>query len=80
MGCQTCSSNWFWKKIGRCTRCMIQLTVLCLLFWPAWFWWGIKAPKSIESITLIFFGIACHGLLLLHLVMKFIIIPFKQSR
>lgn len=79
MSCQTCSSHWFWKKIGRCNRCMIQLTVLCLLFWPTWFWWGKEEPKSIESITLIFFGLACHGLLLLHLLMKFVIIPFQTK-
>ncbi|MDC0610119.1 DUF3624 domain-containing protein [Vibrio sp.] len=78
MGCQTCSSHWFWKKIGRCVRCMIQLSILSLLFWPVWIFWGSHQPKSIGSITLLLFGAACHGLLLLHLLMKFIILPFKK--
>jgi len=80
MGCQTCSANWFWKKIGRCRRCMIQLTILCLLFWPLWFYWGKTDPKSIQSITLVFFGILCHGLLLMHFWMKFIIIPLLEKK
>ncbi|MDW2116943.1 DUF3624 family protein, partial [Vibrio sp. 1731] len=26
MACRSCQEHWFWKKIGRCQRCMDQLT------------------------------------------------------
>ncbi|EDL67536.1 conserved hypothetical protein [Vibrio campbellii HY01] len=62
MACRSCKEHWFWKKIGRCQRCMDQLTVLSVLCWIVW-WFAFKDdPQSIESIALIL-PIAFNGLL-----------------
>ncbi|USP14001.1 DUF3624 domain-containing protein [Vibrio gazogenes] len=80
MTCNNCESGWFWKKIGRCQRCMNQLSVLCLLFWGSWLLWGMHHTKSVEGIALICFGLAVHLLLCLHLWMKFVILPLRKSK
>ncbi|ASK54345.1 hypothetical protein CGT95_03845 [Vibrio metoecus] len=80
MACGECSEHWFWKKIGRCQRCMDQLTVLSVLAWIVWFWGFKDDPTSIESITLIFAGFAFNGLLFLHLWMKYVILPWRKRQ
>jgi len=81
MTCPHCKNNgWFWKKIGRCKRCMDQLTVLSVLCWIVWWFLFKEDPKSIESITLIIAGFAFNGLLALHLWMRFIILPWQKRK
>ncbi|MCK6263175.1 DUF3624 domain-containing protein [Vibrio sp. ZSDE26] len=81
MTCKTCDkSGWFWKKIGRCKRCMDQLTSLSVLCGVVWWFTCRDTPLSIESIALIMAGFAFNGLLFLHLLMKFIVIPFQQNQ
>ncbi len=80
MACKNCEAHWFWKKIGRCTRCMKQLTVLSLISWIVW-WLGFREqPKSIESVALLFAAFAFNGLLLLHLWFRFILLPLQNKR
>ncbi|WP_070970649.1 DUF3624 domain-containing protein [Vibrio sonorensis] len=74
---QGCEENWFWRKIGRCQRCMDQLTVLSVACWVVWFIWFQEDPTSIESIALIVGGFLFNGLLFLHLWMKFVILPWR---
>ncbi|MEI8632218.1 DUF3624 domain-containing protein [Vibrio sp. PP-XX7] len=71
MACNDCDSHWFWKKIGRCQRCINQLIILCLLFWGVWISWGIHHSSQVESIALLCFGVAFHLLLSMHLWVKF---------
>ncbi|MFB9213964.1 DUF3624 domain-containing protein [Vibrio sinaloensis] len=79
MTCPYCKNNhWFWKKIGRCKRCMDQLTVLSVLCWIVWWWLFRDNPKSIESIALLMAGFAFNGLLALHLWMRFIVLPWQK--
>jgi hypothetical protein len=81
MTCPHCKNNgWFWKKIGRCKRCMDQLTVLSVLCWIGWWFLFKDDPKSIESITLIIAGFAFNGLLALHLWMRFVILPWRKRK
>lgn len=68
MACQKCSDSVFKQKIGRCKRCMVQLTVLSLLAWPIWWHCFADQPKTVESIALLFFAIGFTGLLCLHLL------------
>ncbi|PWI33703.1 DUF3624 domain-containing protein [Vibrio albus] len=79
MACKNCDTHWFWKKIGRCTRCMKQLTFLSILGWLVW-WFGFRLhPKSVEAVALLFATLAFNGLLLLHLWFRFIQIPLRQK-
>ncbi|OIQ25391.1 DUF3624 domain-containing protein [uncultured Vibrio sp.] len=81
MTCKTCeNSGWFWKKIGRCQRCMDQLTTLSVVCGVVWWFTCRDDPSSIESITLIVASFAFNGLLFLHLWMKFIVLPFKENK
>ncbi|UUM30787.1 DUF3624 domain-containing protein [Vibrio japonicus] len=81
MTCHYCEKHhWFREKIGRCRRCMNQLTVLSVLCWVVWWWFCRSDPKSIESITLIFAGIAFHSLLALHLWMHYVILPWRKGK
>lgn len=80
MACETCRDHWFWKKIGRCKRCMDQLTVLSVLCWIIWWWLFRNTPESIESIALLFAGFAFNGLLFLHLWMRFVILPWRKRK
>ncbi|MGI2171814.1 DUF3624 domain-containing protein [Shewanella sp. MF05960] len=68
MACNQCTDSIFKQKIGRCKRCMLQLTVLSLLTWPMWWYYFIDTPKTVESIALLFFAISFSGLLVLHLL------------
>ncbi|MDE1209298.1 MULTISPECIES: DUF3624 domain-containing protein [Vibrio] len=78
MSCNHCKQSWFWKKIGRCQRCMDQLTTLSVLCWVVWWWLCKDNPKSIESIALLMAGFTFNGLLFLHLWMKFVILPWRK--
>ncbi|KGY10736.1 DUF3624 domain-containing protein [Vibrio sp. MarTm2] len=78
MTCPYCKDNWFWQKIGRCKRCMDQLTVLSVLCWIVWWFLFKDNPKSIESIALLMAGFAFNALLALHLWMRFVIIPWQE--
>ena len=80
MTCKYCEDNWFWKKIGRCQRCMDQLTVLSVLCWGVWWFVFRDEPKSVESIALIFAGFAFNGLLFLHLWFKFVVFPWQKRK
>ncbi|MDW6002732.1 DUF3624 domain-containing protein [Vibrio mangrovi] len=79
MACKDCEQGWFWKKIGRCQRCIRQLTVLCVLFWCGWIFWGYHHAKTVEGVALLCFGVAFHLLLGLHLWMKFIVLPLRKE-
>lgn len=68
MACNQCSDSIFKQKIGRCKRCMLQLTILSLLTWPIWWYYFAATPKVVESIALLFFAISFSGLLVLHLL------------
>ncbi|MCL1100105.1 DUF3624 domain-containing protein [Shewanella saliphila] len=68
MACEQCFESIFRQKIGRCKRCMVQLTVLSLLAWPIWWHYFADQPKTVESIALLFFAISFTGLLCLHLL------------
>ncbi|GGQ19159.1 DUF3624 domain-containing protein [Shewanella litoralis] len=68
MACQQCSDSVFKQKIGRCKRCMVQLTVLSLLIWPSWWYYFAATPKVVESIAVLFFAFSFTGLLGLHVV------------
>jgi hypothetical protein len=78
MSCKYCKENWFWKKIGRCQRCMDQLTVLSVVCWIAWWFLFRDNPATVESVALIFAGFAFNGLLFLHLLYRFIVIPYRR--
>ncbi|MFB9136465.1 DUF3624 domain-containing protein [Vibrio sp. AK197] len=78
MSCPYCQSDWFWKKLGRCQRCMDQLTVLSVVCWLVWWFAFRQEPTSIQSIALIVSGFAFNGLLFLHLGMRFVILPWQQ--
>ncbi|MDD8057855.1 DUF3624 domain-containing protein [Shewanella metallivivens] len=68
MACEQCTDSIFRQKIGRCQRCMVQLTVLSILTWPIWWRFFVDQPKTVESIALLFFAISFTGLLCLHLL------------
>ncbi|MDB1122784.1 DUF3624 domain-containing protein [Vibrio algarum] len=79
MACKYCKENWFWKKIGRCKRCMDQLTVLSVLCWVIW-WFAFRDDfKSVESIALIIAGFGFNFLLFLHLWFKFVVFPMQKK-
>ncbi|EOU2464296.1 DUF3624 domain-containing protein [Vibrio navarrensis] len=80
MSCNRCDGHWFWKKIGRCKRCMDQLTVLSVLCWIVWWLVFREQPTSIESIALIVAGFAFNALLFLHLWMKYVILPWRARQ
>ncbi|WP_282177912.1 DUF3624 domain-containing protein [Vibrio nereis] len=79
MTCHYCEKHhWFWEKIGRCQRCINQLTVLSVLCWLVWWFLCQDNPKTIESIALIFAAFAFNTLLALHLWMRYILLPWRQ--
>lgn len=80
MSCNRCDGHWFWQKIGRCKRCMDQLTVLSVLCWIVWWLAFREQPTSIESIALIVAGFAFNALLFLHLWMKYVILPWRARQ
>ncbi|OLQ86749.1 hypothetical protein BIY21_17760 [Vibrio ponticus] len=78
MSCNTCQQNWFWRKIGRCMRCVYQLSGLSLLSMAIWWLMFRDTPKSIESIALITAIVGFTGLLALHLWMRWVVIPLRS--
>ncbi|MCT7946881.1 DUF3624 domain-containing protein [Shewanella septentrionalis] len=68
MSCSDCNTSIFRQKIGRCKRCMWQLTALSAIGWPLWWWLYYDAPREVNSIALLFFCTAFTGLLALHLM------------
>ncbi|WP_351088617.1 DUF3624 domain-containing protein [Shewanella sp. S1-49-MNA-CIBAN-0167] len=68
MPCNQCTDSVFKQKIGRCKRCMWQLTLLSLVTWPLWWYCYADTPKTVESIALLFFAFSFSGLLALHLI------------
>ncbi|WP_434358060.1 DUF3624 domain-containing protein [Parasalinivibrio latis] len=68
MRCRFCSKdNPFAQKLGRCKRCMAQLTVLNLILWPLWLV-GFEDATSVWAITVLFFAGACAVLLSAHVI------------
>ncbi|EGQ9992680.1 DUF3624 domain-containing protein [Vibrio vulnificus] len=80
MSCNDCSQHWFWKKIGRCQRCLDQLTVLSVVCWIIWWFAFRDNPTSIESVALIVAGFAFNILLFLHLWMRYVILPWQARK
>ncbi|RJX72327.1 DUF3624 domain-containing protein [Vibrio sinensis] len=81
MTCNNCEKqNWFWKKIGKCQRCMNQLTLLSVVGWVAWWFLFQERPKSIESIALLMANVTFNGLLFLHLWMFFVVLPLRRRK
>ncbi|WP_284191786.1 DUF3624 domain-containing protein [Vibrio zhanjiangensis] len=80
MPCQYCNEHWFWKKVGRCQRCMKQLICLSIFSWLAWWYAGASNPKSIESVTILVAGFGFHALLFLHLWMRFVVFPWRRKK
>ena len=79
MTCQSCQTHWFWKKIGRCQRCIDQLTVLSVGCWIVWWFIGKPNPLGIQSIALIFAAFTCNGLLFLHLCVRYLLLPWQKK-
>lgn len=82
MSCHYCDHNdhqhWFWAKIGRCQRCIKQLTALSILTWGGWWFIFQNTPKSVQSITMLMFACAFTGLLFLHFWMKWVVFPLRE--
>ncbi|MUK25310.1 DUF3624 family protein [Aliivibrio fischeri] len=68
MTCKTCRSDIFKQKLGRCTRCMKQLTFLSIGGWLTWLEFFQMTPYKIEAIATFMVSSAFTGLLVLHLI------------
>lgn len=85
MSCSDCQPSLFWRKVGRCRQCILLLTVFSLLL-SAGLWWltaqdpGGTALRSVQGIALAMAWLASIGLLLLHLIMRWLIIPHQNQR
>ncbi|MDF2155685.1 DUF3624 domain-containing protein [Vibrio sp. CAU 1672] len=78
--CHSCTQHWFWKKLGRCQRCLDQLTVLSVVTWIIW-WFGFKSdPTGVESIALMVAGFAFNVLLFLHLWIRYVVFPWQKRQ
>ncbi|MFA0415564.1 DUF3624 domain-containing protein [Vibrio renipiscarius] len=80
MSCSTCQQSWFWQKIGHCMRCVYQLTGLSIIVSVIWWLVFRDTPKSIESIALLAAIVAFSGLLILHLWMRWVVIPLQSNK
>ncbi|WP_065429729.1 DUF3624 domain-containing protein [Vibrio scophthalmi] len=80
MACSYCQQNWFWKKIGRCMRCVYQLTGLSIIASVIWWLAFRDTPKSIESIALLSAIASFSGLLILHFWMRWVVIPLRSNQ
>ncbi|WP_375321292.1 DUF3624 domain-containing protein [Aliivibrio logei] len=69
MACQTCRTDIFKQKLGRCLRCMKQLTFLSIGGWLTWLEFFQATPYQIEAIATFMVSLAFTGLLALHLLM-----------
>ncbi|AZL85814.1 DUF3624 domain-containing protein [Aliivibrio salmonicida] len=68
MACQFCHSDIFKQKLGRCFRCMKQLTFLSIGGWLTWLEFFQATPYQIEAIATFMVSAAFSGLLTLHLL------------
>ena len=68
MSCQACRSSVFFHKLGRCRRCMIQLTIASPLCWLIGLFGYSDRPHSLEAITFLVVASAMSLLLLAHLI------------
>ncbi|MCW8329633.1 DUF3624 domain-containing protein [Photobacterium sp. SDRW27] len=69
MGCRSCKKTSLIKqKLGRCRQCMLQLTLLSIISWGAWFYFYLPTPKVVGSITLLFAAATFSLLLAAHLI------------
>ncbi|WP_415719955.1 DUF3624 domain-containing protein [Photobacterium ganghwense] len=66
MACQPCRSSVFFQKLGRCRRCMVQLSVLAPLSWLAWWLLYRETPHTLNAITLLVAASGFSLLLLAH--------------
>ncbi|MDD9175728.1 DUF3624 domain-containing protein [Aliivibrio finisterrensis] len=69
MSCKTCRSDIFKQKLGRCPRCMKQLTFLSIGGWLTWLEFFQATPYQIEAIATFMISSAFTGLLALHLLL-----------
>lgn len=69
MSCKTCRSDIFKQKLGRCSRCIKQLTFLSIGGWLTWLEFFQSTPYQIEAIATFMISSAFAGLLSLHLLM-----------
>ncbi len=76
MSCRSCQDPTLSlsAKLGRCKRCILQLTVINVVLWPIWLVGFSDTPTSVESISLLFAAGASAGLLTLHLI----VMPFRK--
>ncbi|WP_065679732.1 DUF3624 domain-containing protein [Vibrio atlanticus] len=81
MTCIHCNkSEKIRNKLGRCQRCMNQLMVLSILSWGAWWFFFKEDPKTINAIALMMAAFAFSGLLWLHWIMKFFVLPLRNKK
>ncbi|MFA0154879.1 MULTISPECIES: DUF3624 domain-containing protein [Vibrio] len=81
MTCIHCNkSEKIRNKLGRCQRCMNQLMVLSILSWGVWWLFFREAPKTINAIALMMAAFAFSGLLSLHWIMKFVVLPLRNKK
>ncbi|WP_445946819.1 DUF3624 domain-containing protein [Shewanella sp.] len=78
MACGECQQSNFWEKLGRCTQCMWQLSVVSVLGWSAWRYFYRETPTQVESIALLFFCAAASILLLAHGI-KYVYLKFIEN-
>ena len=59
---------------------MNQLMVLSILSWGTWWLFFREDPKTINAIALMMAAFAFSGLLSLHWIMKFVVLPGGGGR
>ncbi|CDT17850.1 conserved hypothetical protein [Vibrio coralliirubri] len=59
---------------------MNQLLVLSILSWGSWWLFFKEDPKTINAIALMMAAFAFSGLLSLHWIMKFMVLPLKGKK
>ncbi|EAP93509.1 hypothetical protein V12B01_00245 [Vibrio splendidus 12B01] len=59
---------------------MNQLMVLSILSWGAWWLFFKEDPKTINAIALMMAAFAFSGLLSLHGIMKFVVLPLRNKK
>ncbi|MGR5147457.1 DUF3624 domain-containing protein [Photobacterium alginatilyticum] len=81
MGCRSCqAAQVFKQKLGRCRQCMVQLSILSVISWGAWYYFYLPTPTIVESITLLFAATAFSLLLLAHWVVAFMLWLKKTNK
>jgi hypothetical protein len=66
VSCEACLATAIRAKLGRCPVCAIQILVIGLMGWAAWWWLG--ADRSVHALTALLFGLAGSLLFALHLL------------